>query len=115
MEYLKNNLPIMYRLLRSIHVISDSNCFLKSDIQKIREMVYSTLYNRFKFILNDEIIVPMLKKITENLVLSFTTGEFIDMLTLTSITITGDKFIQQLQKFLEIILSEVGLNNVPPT
>ena len=112
MEYLKNNLPTMYRLLRSIHVISDSSHFLENDIQKLKELVYNTLYNRFKFVLDDSVIIPILRRITDNLVLSLTTGEFIDMLTLTSVSITGDKFMQQLEKFLELILSEVGLNDV---
>ncbi len=115
MEYLKNNLPTIYRILRSIHVVSDSSCCLQSEVQRIKEMIYRTLYNRFKYVLSDDIITPVLKKITDNLVLSLTTGEFIDMLTLTSISVTGDKFIQQLEKFLELILSEVGFNNVPLT
>lgn len=115
MEYLKNNLPTIYRILRSIHVVTDTKTHLDSEVQKIKEVIYTTLHNRFKFVLSDDIIVPVLKKITDNLVMSLTTGEFIDMLTLTSISVTGDKFIQQLQKFLELILSEVGLDNVPPT
>lgn len=115
MEYLKNNLPTIYRLLRSIHVISDTSTFIESEIETIRYTIYSTLYNRFKLVLNDEIIVPILKKITENLVQSLTTGEFIDIFTLTSISVTGSKFNEQLQKFLEMILSDIGFSEVPPT
>ena len=105
MTYIKNNLPIIYRLLRSIRISTEPTSFLENDIIQMKEVIYQTLYVKFKNIISDEDIVPIIQNITSNLVASLTTGGFIDMITLTSINLSGQKFIHQLKIFLELVLS----------
>jgi len=110
-KYLQNHLPMMYRLLKSIHVISETSSFKDNDVAKLNNAIYDTLYNRFKNIINKDVIIPVLKRITENLVNSLVTGEYYDISTLTSISIYGDNFIDQLQKFLNLVLNDIGLSS----
>jgi hypothetical protein len=107
--HLRSKAPSIYRLLRSIHILSDKSSLIVSDIDLIHNRVYSTLYAKFDGVLNKDIIKPVLTNITDNLVSSLTIGEYIDMLTLTTVKITGNKFIEQLEIYLNIVLSEVGV------
>jgi len=110
LESFKYKIPIIYRLLRSVHVLSEKSSFLPSDVDKIRDIVYVIIHNKFKNIFSEDIIIPLVRKISNNTVNSLVEGEFIDMLTLTKIDITGTKFIDQLRIFLELTLSSVNLN-----
>lgn len=110
MDYIKNSLPIIYRLLRSMRIATEQTSFLESDIVQVQETIYQTLYNKFSEIISDEDIIPIIKNITNNLVKSLTTGGFIDMITLTPVNLSGQKFIQQLKIFLELILSGMDDN-----
>jgi len=110
LETFRYKVPIIYRLLRSIHVISETPTFSQSDIERIKNIIYIILYDKFKDVFADSIVMPIIKKISNNMVASLVEGEFIDMLTLTKIDISGTKFVQQLQIFLEIMLKNVNLD-----
>ena len=115
MEEIRNKLPHIFRLLRSIHIKSENPMLVEHDIIVIREIIYNTLYKRFSHILSDDNRASVLKNIAENLIKSLTVGEFLDMVTLTKVNISGEKFTKQLHLFLELVLSKIqgfeGNNN----
>ena len=108
MEKIKTKLPQIYRLLRSVQVISDNKTFLDNDVTLIRHTVSDVLHEKFNAVLTNDIIKPVIHNITETFVSSLTSGEFIDMVTLTPINLSGQKFNEQLREFLEIVLSGLG-------
>lgn len=108
MDDIKSKIPHVFRLLRSIHIKSESPMLLEHDIAIIREIIYNTLNNRFSHILSDDSRLLILKNIAENLIKSLTVGEFLDMMTLTKVNISGEKFTKQLQLFLEHVLPKIN-------
>lgn len=104
-EQIKNKIPQVYRLLRSIHIVSSNSSFSNVNKQYMKDQFFIFLYDIFKDKLDLEIVKPILKTISDNLVESLTTGEFIDMVTLTQIDINGQKFIDQFKEFLKIVLN----------
>lgn len=111
-DEIKNKMPQIYKVLRSIHVISDTPTFLESDKKLIHDNVYSVLYAKFHNVLTDDILAPIIHKITDNLVRSLTTGEFIDVITLTRVNISISKFNEQLRLFLNTVLDGLGDNKL---
>lgn len=109
MEGFKHKLPYIYKLLRSIHIKSDTPNLLEYETVFLRETIYTTLYKKFSPIIADNLLTPIIKNISDNLITSLTVGEFIDMVTLTKINISGVNFARQLQLFLETVLSNVGV------
>ena len=107
MDIIKNKLPHIYRLLRSIHIKTDTSILVEHDIIIIKEIIHNTLYKSFNHIITDTVLIPILKNIAENLINSLTVGEFIDMVTLTKVDISGEKFTRQLQLFLELVLPKI--------
>ncbi len=111
MSNIKYKLPQIYRLLRSVQIISDNKTFLDNDIIMIKEAVKDVLYLKFKNVLNKDILYDVVNNISITFTNSLTKGEFIDMLTLTSVNLSGVKFVEQLKEFLKIVLSGLGEYN----
>lgn len=106
-EKFKNYIPLIYRVLRSIHV-DDKTVADSYNAQLIYSTVFNTLQRKFKNIISDDALIPFVEKVSTNLVKSLTVGKFIDMLTLTEVNTSGTKFCEQLQKFLDLILVNIG-------
>jgi hypothetical protein len=103
-EYFKNFTPIIYRLLRSIHIKNATSCFSNSDIEYIRPIIISTLNSIFQNYLNQDAIKTVIPKITETLIASLMIGEYIDVSTMTVVNIPIFKFSTQLTLFLKKVL-----------
>jgi len=103
-EYFKNHTPIIYRILRSIHVKTTDSSFSESDISYIRPSIESTLNVIFKDHLNAHAIKITIPKIADNLVNSLLVGEYIDVVTMTVVNIPIVKFTDQLSLFLKKML-----------
>lgn len=113
----KTKIPHVYRLLRSIHIMTPNSSFSEANKQYMREQFYGTLCSIFQHKIEINSIIPTLKTISENLVNSLTTGEYIDMISLTQIDITGQKFIDQFKEFLYLVLNnafEVADEQIDP-
>lgn len=106
-EKIKNKIPQVYRLLRSIHIFSPNTTFNNNNKQYMKEQFYLTLCDIFKNKFDISSIKTILQNISEQLVESLTTGEFIDVLTLTQIDINGQKFIDQFKEFLKLLLTDL--------
>jgi hypothetical protein len=105
-EKFKNYIPLIYRVLRSIHV-DDKTITSSYDTHLIYTTIFNTLHLKFKNMISDDALLPFVEKVSNNLVKSLTVGKFIDMLTLTEVNTAGVKFCEQLQKFLDLILTNI--------
>lgn len=103
---IKNKLPNIYKLLRSIHIMTPNSLFSEADKMYMREQFYTTLILIFKDKFDINSISHILKNISDNLTDSLTSGEFIDMISLTQVEINGFRFIDQFKDFLKIILTD---------
>lgn len=106
---ISKKLPLIYKLLRSIHVKTKDSVLLESDKQLIYDTIYEVVYNKFKVRLEDKDLVLATQGITIALTNSLIKGTFIDPYTMDPINITGCVFNRQLRKFLEILLSDMDL------
>jgi len=106
----KTQTPLIYRLLRSIHVKNAKSSFAESDIVYIKPHIQSTLNTIFSKHLGEESVKSITPKLTDNLVTKILTGEYIDMMTMTVVNIPIVKFTDQLKLFLTIIL-DIGNDN----
>lgn len=103
-DVINKEFPQISKLLRSVHIKSDTPSI--SNIQYLNETIYNTLYSRFKNILDESVLVPVIRKITDNLVSSITVGEFIDVITMNKVNIYEIKFVKELVAFLNIIIDK---------
>ena len=104
-ESIKNKIPHVYRLLRSIHIMTPNNSFTEGNKQYMKDQFFASLCINFQDKLDLSTITPILRNISDNLVNSLTIGEYIDMISLTQIDISGQKFIDQFKEFLNLILN----------
>ena len=108
---ISKKLPLIYKLLRSLHINTDDrSIFTENDKALINDTIYDVIYNRLSVVkvANFDAQVSA-KKISLNLTKSLFTGSFIDPYTMKPLDITGCLFARQLKKFLEILLSDMGV------
>ena len=106
LDKIKNKLPNIYRLLRSIHIMSHNTVFSEIDKNNMKTQFYNTLCRIFEKQFDVERISNILLTVSYNLTESLTTGEFIDMISLTQVEINNVKFVEQFCDFLVIMLSD---------
>ena len=105
LQEIKKKLPLIYKLLRSIHIISSTSSFTNINKEYMKNQFYLFLLDLFKNQFNIDVISPIINNISTKLVESLTTGEFIDMITLSQIDINGSKFIDQFKQFLKLVIN----------
>lgn len=101
---IQRNLPLIYKLLRSIHITSKPN-----DInQGFRDLIYSTSYEilflAFFKTTSKEKAANMAENTARKITKSITTGLYVDPITLDHVPINNYHFINQLKQFLELML-----------
>jgi len=104
LSYFKSQTPLIYRMLRSIHVKNSNNSFNESDLIYVKPHIQATLTTIFKKHLDDISVKNIIPKLTDNLISNILIGEYIDMTTMTVVNIPIVKFTDQLKLFLTIIL-----------
>jgi len=99
-------LPIIYKLLRCVHVNSNYKSYnelvIKPDI--VKQAVYEELLFPFKNLYLEEYIYEILSKIASNFVNNILNGEYINLMTFTSVRINQLSFIDQVRKFVNLCL-----------
>lgn len=108
-------LPIIYQLLRCIHINNPSTkayneMLIKPDVVKhavLEELVYP-----FKNFFQEDIIHDILNKIATNFTNSILNGEYINPLTLSVIKINQLTFLTQLKKFINLCIGAIKYDNV---
>ena len=107
-------LPTIFRLLKCVHICNFkgkpyNEMTIKPEI--VKSVVLDELSHPFRNMFNEGYLQPILYRISENFVNSVLSGEYINLLTLTSTRIDQISFVEQLRKFVRICLDELKLYN----
>lgn len=104
---LEKSFPLICKLLRAVHVISEKESFTDVEKVSIRDSIFVTTKNR----LESRVGEVSASKIASGLAISIcndlVSGEYIDPRTMTRIRISSSVFTSQLQKFLNSILDSL--------
>jgi len=95
------SLPTVYRLLKSVHIYSKSSS-IKVDKKLIETFVFEELMHLCKSWFNSDYVDAILKDIAHNFTESITTGEYINLLTLSKVEVNQITFPNQLKKFVRL-------------
>ena len=105
---LKSKLPLIYRLLRSIHIETKNNAIDTHFKQLIYKSIYEVLVTEFFKKISKEISIKLAEDISKSISNSLVIGQYIDPITLDEISVNNHNFINQLKIFLEIIIKHVA-------
>lgn len=113
LEKLKK-LPIIYKLLRCIHIINPKKKpYNKWDIKPdyVKTIILEELAHPFKNLFIESHIYAILEKTSSNFVDNILCGEYINPVTFSSIIIKDYSFVTQLKQFVQLCLQESGVAN----
>lgn len=101
-------LPIIFKLLKSIHIISSHTPHNNMSIKKrdVQLTILDEITHPFKHIFCHEHLQPVLSQIAHNFTNNLLSGEYINPLTLSTIRINQPSFLTQIRKFVKICLEE---------
>lgn len=104
-------LPTIFKLLKCVHIINPKSkpyneMMIKPEL--LKNVVRDELISSFKNFFSDGYLIPILDKIANNFVNSLLSGEYINLLTLTSVRIDQISFIEQVKKFVRICLDDIS-------
>lgn len=112
MEKIKN-LPIIYKLLKSVHIMDPKTKPHNEKLIKmnlVKSVVLEELYHPFRNLFSEGHVYSVLDKVSDNFTRNMLSGQYINLLTLSPIKITQISFITQVREFIKICLNEVMLN-----
>jgi len=103
-------LPTIFKLLKCVHIANTkakphNDMLIKTDL--VKSVILDELMYPFKNVFSDGYLQPILTRISDNFVNLVLSGEYINLMTLTSVRIDQISFIEQLKKFVRICLSEI--------
>lgn len=115
-NYLKKlkDLPIIYQLLRCIHIMNPKKKpYNKFDIKPdyVKSIILEELAHPFKNLFMEQYIYTILERTSSNFVDNILCGEYINPVTFSSITIKDYSFVTQLKQFVQLCLIESGVSN----
>ena len=106
------NWPIIYRILRSIKIKSNTSMFDSAQLARLDNCIFDELY--LKIMLNKNltksIIIPIIKSISMRFSQSFNNCKFIDPINLETVYVDKDQFIIQITQFIKHILNKATYN-----
>ena len=73
----------------------------------VKTVILDELCYPFKNVFSDGYLQPILTKVSENFVNLVLSGEYINLMTLSTVRIEQVSFIEQLRKFVRICLGEL--------
>lgn len=103
-------LPTIFKLLKCVHIANPkakpyNSMLIKPEL--VKSVVYDELSYPFKNVFSDGYLQPILSRISDNFVNLVLSGEYINLMTLTSVRIDQISFVEQLKKFVRICVSEI--------
>ena len=103
-------LPTIFKLLKCVHIANPkakpyNDMLIKPEL--VKSVILDELTYPFKNVFSDGYLQPILTRISENFVNLVLSGEYINLMTLTSVRIDQISFVEQLKKFVRICLSEI--------
>lgn len=104
-------LPTIFKLLKCVHIITNTgksraynDILIKPEILKLA--VREELLTPFKNFFSEHYLLPIIDRIADNFVSSILTGEYINLLTLSTVRIDQISFVEQLRKFVRLCLED---------
>lgn len=99
------DLPTIYKLLKCVHIVNKNkqaynNKSFHNNV--IKNAVYEELSQVYYGSFNNEYVHTILKNISDNFTDSILAGEYIDILSLSSVKINNLSFINQIKQFVRI-------------
>lgn len=106
---IRENLPVIYQLLKCVHIISPktkpyNEMRIKPDL--VRNAVLEELQYPFRNFFGQDHLISILNQVAVNFTNNLLSGEYINVLTLSSIRITQPSFIKQVREFVKLCLEE---------
>jgi hypothetical protein len=103
---LREKLPLIYRLLRSVRVRGES-FFSEKDKKLIHDSIYTVLYIKLKEKLDEPKAKYLATNISLNLSRSLINGRYVDPYSMESVNISCLTFVNQLKSFLKLIVESL--------
>ncbi len=99
-------LPTIYRLLKSVHIMSKNKTYNETVIKPelVKTAVLEELIHPFRNMFLKDDIREILEQVAVNFTNSILSGEYINLMTLSPIKINQITFINQVRKFIGICL-----------
>ena len=108
LENIKIKLPLIYKLLRSLHITTKANPIDENFKILMYKSIYEVLFIEFSKNLSNEISINLANNISKKITYSLTSGQYIDPLTMDSLSINNYMFLTQLKTFLEFLVKNVN-------
>jgi hypothetical protein len=109
MEKIKK-LPTIFKLLKCVHIANPkakpyNDMLIKPEL--VKSVILDELAYPFKNVFSDGYLQPILTRIADNFVGLVLSGEYINLMTLTSVRIDQISFVEQLKKFVRLCITEI--------
>ena len=103
-------LPTIFRLLKCVHIANPkakpyNDMLIKPEL--VKSVILDELSSPFKNVFSDGYLQPVLARISNNFVNLILTGEYINLMSLTTVRIDQLSFVEQLKKFVKICVNEI--------
>jgi hypothetical protein len=101
-------LPLIYKLLRCVHIQSSNtlpynDCLIKPEVVKM--VIIEELSSCFKNLFIDTVVMDILDQIAKNFIKNILSGEYINLITFSTVHINHISFLEQLRKFIRLCLN----------
>ncbi|MEM4385285.1 MAG: hypothetical protein QXD03_01920 [Candidatus Anstonellales archaeon] len=109
LRFVKDRLPLIYKLLRSIKVSSNNSSISGSTIEAIKSKMIPIFSQKFSFLNISRIdLIKIVNSIINSLCSSLGNGVYVDPITLTEISFDSTSFVSEFVEFIKyIILGEI--------
>ncbi|HQF37202.1 MAG TPA: hypothetical protein PLL26_06230 [Candidatus Dojkabacteria bacterium] len=104
-------LPTIFKLLKCVHIITSTSkskayndILIKPELLKLA--VREELLTPFKNFFSEHYLLPIIDRVADNFVNSILSGEYINLLTLSTVRIDQISFAEQLRKFVRLCLED---------
>lgn len=115
LEKLKQ-IPTIYRLLKCVRIVSNSHNIPYNDrtikYETVKSAVLEELVHPFKNMMAESHLIPVFNTIATNFASSILSGEYINLLTLSTVYINQLSFIPQIRKFIRLCIDDLDLFKV---
>lgn len=106
---IKQETPIIYKLLKCVHIVNPkhkpyNDLIIKPEL--VKTAVLEELIKPFKNFFGEDHLMGILTKIADNFTNSILSGEYINLMSLTSIKINQMSFIEQVKIFIRMCIEE---------
>ena len=101
-------LPLIYKLLRCVHIQSSPHVLPYNDFlikpEIVKMLIVEELSGVFKNLFIDNFVSDILNQIAKNFIKNILSGEYINLITFSTVKINHISFLDQLRKFIRICL-----------